>query len=529
MRFGALSNLPNYYLKHKVLKKLIKRYDIYDNTIHAIAGEVEITTHKIGNAISVQQVIPKELNEEDYAAHKLFQGKTQAALSKLVIDTPLNTDENKRLFMRAFVLFIQKCFLLPTSAANVTTRALPTIFDVVNTRRRNWALHVHNFLLEEVKKAKLHNTKSINGCCYAMLIIYFHETHFGKNAKEPEAQPPWIRYWNSNTLWKRLKEEKCHAAVNKSGAGLVKTGQIKDEKDRFQKKNPKKNASSESESEYEESSSFDESYSGSDSEETISEELIQRKQNTKPNPIRDKKRSKKKHGMNATEEMYDINEPLHLSQLLTQGSVVDSVPEPPHQPPPQEEQPPHQTPHREEQQSQQPHPEEEIIDISSSPEDEHEPTPSRVFFPLIPKAEEEPIYPTQEVIDISSSSDDEPEPTPIQVLISKAEVDYVSSPCAKSITEVLLSMSKEHPTHSEPDDAPSFDLGIDYGTGPHQTQEERLLTTQVISDIEELDELIREKGDQFQTPQPTQSLNIRHELHDRVANWATMPTWDNEY
>ncbi|MED6171849.1 hypothetical protein PIB30_044635 [Stylosanthes scabra] len=127
--------------------------------------------------------------------------------------------------MRAFVLFIRKCFLLPTSPTNVTLRALRTIFDIENTRRRNWALHVHNFLLEEVKKAKLQNTKSTNGCCYAMLIIYFHETHFGKDAKDPEAQPPWIKYWTGGTLWKRLKEEKRHVA------GLIKTGQMKVEKD----------------------------------------------------------------------------------------------------------------------------------------------------------------------------------------------------------------------------------------------------------------------------------------------------------
>ncbi|MED6171848.1 hypothetical protein PIB30_044634 [Stylosanthes scabra] len=145
-------------------------------------------------------------------------------------------------------------------------------------------------------------------------------------------------------------------------------------------------------------------------------------------------------------------------------------------------------------------------------EDEHEPTP---FIPLIHKVEEEEqppqppqeeknpsadeeqhlevedrpvqtqfvvevisIYPTQEVFDISSGSDDEPEPTPIQVLIPKAEVDHVSSPRAKSIIEVLLSMNQEYPTHSERDDAPSFNLGINYGTRPQPTQEESLLTTQ---------------------------------------------------
>ncbi|MED6171850.1 hypothetical protein PIB30_044636 [Stylosanthes scabra] len=81
MGFGALSNLPNYYLKHKVMKELINRYDIYDNTIHAIGGKVQITTHKIGNALGLsskgkafdEKVSPKELNEEDYAAYKFFR------------------------------------------------------------------------------------------------------------------------------------------------------------------------------------------------------------------------------------------------------------------------------------------------------------------------------------------------------------------------------------------------------------------------------------------------------------------------
>ncbi|MED6124055.1 hypothetical protein PIB30_055376 [Stylosanthes scabra] len=197
--------------KKKVLKELINRYDIYDNTIHPVAREVEITAHKIGNALDLSST---------------------AALSKLIMDTPLDTDENKRLFMRAFVLFIQKCFLMATSSANVTSRALPTIFDVENTKERNWALHVHNFLLEDVKKAKLNNTKAIHGCCYAMLIIYFLETHFEKNAKESQVQPSWIRYWNADTLCERMKQEKCHVAISKSGSEEL----IKKAKNRFNRK-----------------------------------------------------------------------------------------------------------------------------------------------------------------------------------------------------------------------------------------------------------------------------------------------------
>ncbi|MED6129225.1 hypothetical protein PIB30_105871 [Stylosanthes scabra] len=167
MRFGVLSNLPNYYLKQKVLKEFFNRFDIYDNTIHAVAGEVEITTKKIGDALDLSstgtpfpdKVVPKELGDEDFPVYKFFQGKTQAQLGKLIMDTSIDTVENKRLFMRAFLLFIQKSFLLATSSANVTPRAYPTVYDVENTKQRNWALHVHNFLLEELKKAKENKTK----------------------------------------------------------------------------------------------------------------------------------------------------------------------------------------------------------------------------------------------------------------------------------------------------------------------------------------------------------------------------------
>ncbi|MED6169048.1 hypothetical protein PIB30_017616 [Stylosanthes scabra] len=101
-------------------------------------------------------------------------------------------DENRDLFKRAFLLYIQKCFLLPTSTANISLRALPTIFNMENTRHQNWALHIHNFLLEEVQKTKDNSTNSVSGCCIALMVIYFHETHFGKNSREAEAQPPWI-------------------------------------------------------------------------------------------------------------------------------------------------------------------------------------------------------------------------------------------------------------------------------------------------------------------------------------------------
>ncbi|MED6195327.1 hypothetical protein PIB30_036882 [Stylosanthes scabra] len=102
-----------------------------------------------------EKVVSKDLNDDDYAVFKYFQGISQAALKKLIFQTPADTDKNRDLFKRAFLLYIQKCFLLPTSAANISPRALPTIFNLENTRHQNWALHIHNFLLEEVQKARI--------------------------------------------------------------------------------------------------------------------------------------------------------------------------------------------------------------------------------------------------------------------------------------------------------------------------------------------------------------------------------------
>ncbi|MED6218853.1 hypothetical protein PIB30_030412 [Stylosanthes scabra] len=49
--FGAFQHLVLYYLKHQVLKQIFLRFEPYDHTIHTVAGDVEITTEKIGNAL----------------------------------------------------------------------------------------------------------------------------------------------------------------------------------------------------------------------------------------------------------------------------------------------------------------------------------------------------------------------------------------------------------------------------------------------------------------------------------------------
>ncbi|MED6197494.1 hypothetical protein PIB30_056961 [Stylosanthes scabra] len=119
MGFGALSHLPNNNLDQVLLKHLFDRYDIYDNTIYSDAAAMKITTKKIGDALGLSsngisydtRVVRKKLSPEDQVAHKFFQGMTTVALQDLIKSTPLDTDDNWKLFMRSFICFIQKGLL----------------------------------------------------------------------------------------------------------------------------------------------------------------------------------------------------------------------------------------------------------------------------------------------------------------------------------------------------------------------------------------------------------------------------------
>ncbi|MED6173716.1 hypothetical protein PIB30_062246 [Stylosanthes scabra] len=114
MGFGALSYLLDKYLNQKLLKQIYDCYDIYDNTIYSDAAAVNITTEKIGHALGLSskgtpydiKVDKKKLSQEDSDVHNFFQGITTVALQNLIKTTPIDTDENRKLWMQSFILFV---------------------------------------------------------------------------------------------------------------------------------------------------------------------------------------------------------------------------------------------------------------------------------------------------------------------------------------------------------------------------------------------------------------------------------------
>ncbi|MED6168675.1 hypothetical protein PIB30_013657 [Stylosanthes scabra] len=492
--FGAFSHLPCYNLRQHMLKELVNIYDIHDNTIHSVRGDVEITTDKIGKTLGL-----------------------------------------------------------------------------------SW---------NEIKKAKLNKTKAVHGGCYVMMIIYFHETHFGKNSREPEAQPPWIQYWTGKNLIKRLHREQNHPT------GLIKTGLLRTAKEKLLKRNMdlkmgvnimrKYPYSSESESEFDSEEEYEfevESSSGGpspelDSENTMSEELVERRAFPNPTPAQQERRSKKKQDSSATGGLRSEDRPL-VEKALGKRKQPDRAaksknpnqgkplpPRPQAHPQPQRDRaakkarkPTHddrverasdyaeKTPQTHP--SPQPHPERTPM---TTPTQKRQLLMSkqqscvdiipyilvRVFdiirFRLQPQTPEPPPPQYEELIDISSSSEDENQPPPPQIKITKTEEanlpteeaqpqqsqavveqpivpkeeqDVETSPRSQIISSVLVSIRCDHQT-LEP---PSFDLGV----------EPPLLTPQTMDAIDDIDDHLKKNPELLRTPDPLGTFDILADMEKRVA------------
>ncbi|MED6151644.1 hypothetical protein PIB30_084434, partial [Stylosanthes scabra] len=110
----------------------------------------------------------KKLNDEEKEALNLFKGKTFTFVENMVKECPIENEEEKRTFKRAFTLFIQRCFLLPTSTHYISPIHLPVIRDIGNTRERNWAHHVHSFLMAGIKDFQDKGTQAVKGCHFVL-------------------------------------------------------------------------------------------------------------------------------------------------------------------------------------------------------------------------------------------------------------------------------------------------------------------------------------------------------------------------
>ncbi|RYQ92061.1 hypothetical protein Ahy_B09g098172 [Arachis hypogaea] len=134
----------------------------------------------------------KELSEENKLIFKRFQGKTLKNLTDEMMNIGVDNDQDRLMFKRIFILYIQMAFLLPTTINKVSPVHRAPIFQMHKITDGNWGAHVLNFIIKGITNYRLKKKEIIDSCLYALMIVYIHLTEHADKKREAIPGLPWV-------------------------------------------------------------------------------------------------------------------------------------------------------------------------------------------------------------------------------------------------------------------------------------------------------------------------------------------------
>ncbi|QHN97954.1 uncharacterized protein DS421_18g631850 [Arachis hypogaea] len=198
--FGGLMHIPLLRVHHQVLMELANNFKLGENRLETGYGSFKIRPKTLGDALGINasgdlfphKVNYKKLTEDDKEIFRRFQGKTLKNLTDDMMDIGVGNEQDRLMFKRIFILYIQMAFLLPTTINKISHVHLAPIFEMDTITVRNWGGHVLSFIIKGITDYKEKKKKVIDGCLFALMIIYFHLSK-NKDKKMAERPPkPWI-------------------------------------------------------------------------------------------------------------------------------------------------------------------------------------------------------------------------------------------------------------------------------------------------------------------------------------------------
>ncbi|RYR04113.1 hypothetical protein Ahy_B06g083689 [Arachis hypogaea] len=225
--FGGLMHIPPMNVPHKLLKELDNSFKLGKNTLETSYGSFKVKPKTIRAAFGLN------------ASGHLFpdKGNTLKKLTNDMMSIGVKNEQDRLMFKRIFILYIQMVFLLPSTITKVSPVHIAPIFEMEKITEGNWGAH------------RLKKKKSINGYLYALMIIYFY---LAKNKdKKGEEKPglPWVSNWNREQLVARIRAEiDGHMSIVKMAETKKKLKEMKKKKRKKKRKKQKKKPSSSSES-----------------------------------------------------------------------------------------------------------------------------------------------------------------------------------------------------------------------------------------------------------------------------------------
>ncbi|QHO33168.1 uncharacterized protein DS421_9g255970 [Arachis hypogaea] len=144
--FGGLMHIPPLRVDHQLLRELAKNFKLGENKLKTGYGSFHITPKKIGDALGInatgdlfpEKVDYKKLSESDKIIYRRFQGKTLKSLTDEMMEIGVGNEEERLMFKRIFILYIQMAFLLPTTINKISPVHLVPIFNMEGIEERNW-------------------------------------------------------------------------------------------------------------------------------------------------------------------------------------------------------------------------------------------------------------------------------------------------------------------------------------------------------------------------------------------------------
>ncbi|QHN87564.1 uncharacterized protein DS421_16g556210 [Arachis hypogaea] len=206
--FGGLVHIPPLRVHHQILKKLAKSFKLGENKLETGYGSFKVKQKTIEAALGINASVNyKDLSEDDKQIFRRFQGKTLKNLTDEMMAIGVDNEQDRLMFKRIFILYIQMAFLLPTTINKISHVHLAPIFKMDTITERNWGAHVLNFIIKGITDYNLKKKKAIDGCLFALMIVYFHLSK-NKDKKGAERPPePWIANWTREQLVERMRAE----------------------------------------------------------------------------------------------------------------------------------------------------------------------------------------------------------------------------------------------------------------------------------------------------------------------------------
>ncbi|RYR35088.1 hypothetical protein Ahy_A10g050225 [Arachis hypogaea] len=153
--FGGLMHIPPLRVDHQLLRELANNFKLGKNRLKTRYGDalgINATVDAwvylnrlgcfvvflfVGNLFP-EKVEYKKLSDDDKIIYRRFQGKTLKSLTDEMMEIGVGNEEERLMFKRIFILYIQMAFLLPTTINKISPVHLSPIFKMDGISERNW-------------------------------------------------------------------------------------------------------------------------------------------------------------------------------------------------------------------------------------------------------------------------------------------------------------------------------------------------------------------------------------------------------